>query len=359
MRESVESARAFIDYLQVPAFLISLGTPVDFRIERINGAYEASVGLKNSDVEGRSLADVLPAKVAQHLQENYLACVRRRAGYSYEELLQLGDEERWWSTVLSPLFDDNDEVAGVLGIAQDITAAKSIEKTLARSLQTVSSINADLQALTKTTAHDLRGPMRQAKLILDMISEDGEGLGEDKISLLNAGQEVVDKALTLIDERVATVKDRHEIGTVYSTIQLGRWCSEIAAVLDPLGRLNFEYPDLTVECEQFVLDIGLRNLIDNAVKNTSTRVDIEADAEDGVITLTVKDDGRGFPEAFNLETLDRATGIIKDQEVSGLGLVTTKRLIEARHGRLWIDELSSANAPGASVAFSVPGRISN
>ncbi|MEO0497737.1 MAG: PAS domain-containing sensor histidine kinase [Pseudomonadota bacterium] len=349
MTYTLEQARAFIDAMQLPAFLIAREPRNRFRVVRVSRSYEDNVGMRNEHVAGKLLEEVLPAKVAENLVNNYSACIASETGHSYEELLSLGGKERWWSTVLSPIFGE-DRIIGIFGIAQEVTAAKSIERTLAQSLEAVSSINADLQALTSTTAHDLRGPMRQAKLVLDMIGDDVEGLGEQQVELLNTGKHVVNKALNLIDERVENIRNRVDIGTVQSSVDIGRWCSEIAAILDPLGRLKFTQPQCEIRCEKFVLDIGLRNLIDNAVKNTRSTVEIKIKQSGDKITLTVSDDGPGFPDDYVLPE--------DDTNIGGLGLGTAKRLIEARSGKLWIDAATSGG-PGARVSFCVPGQIMN
>ncbi|MEO0636184.1 MAG: PAS domain-containing sensor histidine kinase [Pseudomonadota bacterium] len=343
--------RTFLDVLQVPAFLVSHERKDVFRLIKINETYEATVGIRNEDVSGKRFSDFLPENVAANLTQNYRTCVEREAGYSYEELLTIGDKERRWSTVLSPIFEAG-HVVGVIGVAQDVTAAKTVERQLAQSLQAVSSINADLQALTSTTAHDLRGPMRQAKLIMDMIADNLTDAPEDICTLIDSGKAVVAQALALIDERVDNVQARIEVGIVATTTDVGRWCSEIVAILDPLGRLKFDYPVCDVECESFILDIGLRNLIDNAVNHAKSRVAVEVREAGENLRFSISDDGPGFPTGFELPAVS-AWG---DGTSAGIGLATTRRLIESRFGEMSIDDCPQSEC-GGQISFAVPGRI--
>ena len=98
----------------------------------------------------------------------------------------------------------------------------------------------------------------------------------------------------------------------------------------------------------------IRNLIDNAVRHapsgSEVRVEVSAD---GKPSVTVVDEGPGFPAGFSTEAFERFTRAdasrTRTTGGAGLGLAIARGLIEAHGGRIWIEE-----PPGGRVAFELP-----
>ena len=341
------------DTIRMPVFVISVENGETCRFEKLNAAHEATTGLRSSDFAGKTPHEMFPARLADTITRNYLTCVKSREEYSYEELLELSGKEIWWRTSLSPVIEDG-VVTGVVGIANNITSMKTSERKVAEAVQEISRVNSDLQVLTSTTAHDLRGPMRQAKLILEMVSVDFQDLGDNKLDLLKSASQVIDKALGLIDTNLDQVSDAVRVSNTMSKIDIAHWCSDIIAVLDPLEKLDFRYPEITVECENFILDVGLRNLIDNANRFAATKMELLIENHEPGLKFTLADDGPGFDKTI-YEIGQPPPACKSPDHNGGFGLSSARSLIEARKGRLWTDR--SRFRDGATVSFTVPGRI--
>lgn len=335
-------------------FLLSVEDGNVIRFAKINAAHQKATSIDPSVVEGRTPHEAFPTRMADTVRRNYMRCVTTRQDYSYEELLQLPGGEMWWQTLLSPLITD-DRVVGVIGIARDITPAKDAQRNLAATVQEVSRINSDLQTLTSTTAHDLRGPLRQVKLVLDMVGDGFQDLGDNKLELLRTGVNIVDKALDLIDTNLQHVTRTIDVDKTASPVDMGHWFSDIIAILDPLARLDIQYPEVTIECEKFVLDIGLRNLIDNATKFASSKIAIDIEPHEDGLIISVSDDGPGFKDG-QYKIGEPPPTARSQVNVSGLGLSTTRSLVEARQGKLWIDEPRFGGG-GATVSITLKGRM--
>jgi signal transduction histidine kinase len=102
-----------------------------------------------------------------------------------------------------------------------------------------------------------------------------------------------------------------------------------------------------------MINTVIRNLLDNAVKfsNAKSMVEMDVRREDGLVKVTVKDQGVGIPEAnlkklFNLasQSASRGTG---GEKGTGLGLVICKEFIEKNGGKLFV-----ASEPGNGSSFS-------
>jgi signal transduction histidine kinase len=104
------------------------------------------------------------------------------------------------------------------------------------------------------------------------------------------------------------------------------------------------------------VDRVLQNLIANALKyrgEDAPLIVIDARRRDGVVEVSVCDNGRGVPEA-DLERVfgrfERVAG--EPYPGTGLGLAVCRRLVERAGGRIWM----ARNAPGSGVTvhFTLP-----
>ncbi|WP_024333943.1 sensor histidine kinase [Desulfotignum balticum] len=99
----------------------------------------------------------------------------------------------------------------------------------------------------------------------------------------------------------------------------------------------------------------LRNLVTNAFKHRTARVDIRGVIADGCLTLWVKDDGRGIPHADHqriFNTYFTTGGSIEDAiESHGLGLAGVMVLLKDMGGQMM---LTSDAGRGAEFRVSIP-----
>ncbi len=341
-------------FLCIPSFLLDVdGEAITFRA--LNSVHEQITGVDSQALVGKTPHEALPIRMADTVMQNYLRCVQSKNIYAYDEVLALPLGEIWWRTQLTPIME-GDVVTGIIGIATDITPSKETEKRLAEALETVSLKNRDLQILSSTTAHDIRGPMRQAKLLVEMLGEGFEDLGDNKLTLLRTAENVIEKALDLIDQNLSMVTETNLDQQSAERMDFGHWCSDAVAILDPLKTKNVTYPDIFICCEKFVIDIALRNLLDNATKFSARSVEINVEAADSdTLHFTVSDDGPGLPDEIFAENGSVNTSLPKSGN-SGVGLSASRSLIEARRGKLWVRK-AEREGQGASLAFSLPGVI--
>jgi len=354
-RHQLASFAAFSDCLAVPVFILDVEDDGIFRFRKHNLAHERRTGLGTSRCAGKTLHEVLPPRTADTIQNNLRTCVDRRDTHQYEELLVLGSEEQWWHTTLSPVLQD-DRVIGIVGIAHDITDWKTREKAFADALQELNRTHTDLEVLTSATAHDLRGPLRQARLIYDLIVDGFEDLGDRKLELIETGGQIVDRALHQIDEVLTQTRQGPKSNSRFHQVDFGHLCSDLIAVLDPLKTLHFEHDDGMVHCEKFILDVALRNLVDNAVKHAKRQVGVYVREKDGRLIFSVTDDGPGFdPSQFAIG--ERLAIAPEPEGVTGFGLAGAIQIIDVRGGKIWLEK--SAPEKGATVSFVIDGTLSH
>ncbi len=109
---------------------------------------------------------------------------------------------------------------------------------------------------------------------------------------------------------------------------------------------------LPVHADRFFVSEALKNLIDNARKHGGkglTQIIVRTEIEDGLATITVKDDGRGLlPE--DADTAFRRFSQVEPSDGSGLGLAIAASVAERHSGLLRINP----SEQGASLTIGLP-----
>lgn len=95
-------------------------------------------------------------------------------------------------------------------------------------------------------------------------------------------------------------------------------------------------PDISLRVEEGDLYELLGNTLDNACKWCEQAVRISAECEGRSITITVEDDGPGFPEDAQ-QLLKRGQRADQRKPGQGLGLATVKDLVDLYEGSILID----------------------
>jgi signal transduction histidine kinase len=102
----------------------------------------------------------------------------------------------------------------------------------------------------------------------------------------------------------------------------------------------------------------IRNLLDNAIRHTTApggSITISIDHNQDNIIVSVKDTGTGIPENELKKIFERFHRVKGENgskgEGSGLGLAIAKEIIEAHHGRIWVE---STLGVGSTFYFTIP-----
>lgn len=101
---------------------------------------------------------------------------------------------------------------------------------------------------------------------------------------------------------------------------------------------------------------AIRNLVDNAVRHTRTKVWIETDVAADSVDIVVADDGPGIPPDSRQDVFDRFVRLddarSRDGGGTGLGIAVVKTIVNAHDGR--IDVIDHPIYPGAVIRIRLP-----
>ncbi|MFA5249309.1 MAG: ATP-binding protein [Candidatus Paceibacterota bacterium] len=322
-------------------------------VELLNPLAEEYLGLKEEDLMGKSIEDLSNSEQTKALVEAFeisdTAAIKK---VFRKEFLLKKDFHLEITTV--PLIMDS-QPKGNLVVLHDITREKNIEKMKTE--------------FVSISAHQLRTPLSAIKWTLKMILDGDAG----EINPMQ--KEVLDKSYASNERMINLVNDLLNV----SRIEEGRFLYKpepaqmedmIQATVDTLQEeakrrgLNLIFtrekdmlPPIKMDKEKMKLAVD--NLINNALKyNTVKGGKIEVSinkANDKEAQIMVKDNGLGIPasqQARIFTKFFRGDNVVRlEVDGSGLGLYTTKNIIETHGGRIWFE---SEQGKGTTFFFTLP-----
>jgi signal transduction histidine kinase/ActR/RegA family two-component response regulator len=302
------------------------------------------------------------------------------------------------SLTVSPVRDIHGEIIGASKVARDITERKRAEAERERLHAAAEAANRMKDEFLAILSHELRTPLNAILGFAQLLHRDkktplSQRHRERIEHVLKGGEHL----LRLIDEILDL--SRIEAGRVsvsLEAVSLVEVLAEVKATLDPMAsraevelvvlRVPEDLPDVTADRTRFKQ--VLMNYGSNAIKygRKGGRATFRATETNGVVRVSVVDDGMGIPEEKQdkiFSPFHRAGQETGPIEGSGIGLAITKRLAELMGGRVgfrstrdqgsefWVDlpvhrarieasaiEPSSLPAPASSLAAAEGPRYS-
>ena len=233
--------------------------------------------------------------------------------------------------------------------------------TIREQLAELGRRNSELDAFASRVAHDLISPLSPLKGYLTLIRRSKSMTDPSVREMLELAESSAGRMAELVEALLrfcrAGMKGERvvaELDTAVTTLLL-----EVAQVA-ALNKVTLER-ELTrgvrVACPQQLLQSIAQNLLSNAVKYTAgkprARVKVRVVAEHGEAILEVHDNGMGMSEE-TLRSLFQPffrASEVRQLPGHGLGLATTKRLVESHNGT--IDVKSQLNV-GTQVTVRFP-----
>jgi two-component system OmpR family sensor kinase len=237
-------------------------------------------------------------------------------------------------------------------------------KPLAHSLnELLARLDAALGAqrrFTADAAHELRTPLAALKLQLDMArravdADRRESAYADLDAGVRRASHLVDQLLTLARIEPESLASR-TVDCDLTELAKEAIVARHALAADKGVDLGLARSALAhVRGDPASLAILMSNLIDNALRYTphGGRVDVAVDASDTEAIFSVADTGPGIPAQDRERVFDRFyRGDAVPESGSGLGLSIVKRIADAHHGAIGLDE--GAGGTGLVVTIRFP-----
>ncbi len=260
--------------------------------------------------------------------------------------------KKWVRIKGSPIVED-DEIVGIRGYHQDITAQKQAAEAKREFISVVS--------------HELRTPLTSIRGMISLVANEVVGeLPDEARDMLMRALKNTERLGALIDdildiEKIDAGKIVLELGCVvaedlvdevFETNQ--QFAQEVGVTL----RLRRPSTPIRIYGDEDKLHQVLTNLLSNAIKYSPPAevVDVSISALDAkTVRIAIQDRGPGIPEKFRDQLFDKFTRAdTSDQrhrQGTGLGLSIARRLIEEMGGRIGFD---TAIGQGTTMFIDIP-----
>lgn len=273
----------------------------------------------------------------------------------------------------APIWDEKDNLIGVVGTGRDVTHTRQleIEKSIAlellqKSEDNLRRINAEKDKFFSIIAHDLRSPFGAILGLTQMMVDDLPSMSQDQIqelaSMLRQSAtnlyQLLENLLewSLMQRGITRFEPKPLL--LNSTIQESL---QLIHVLANKKGIEFSYTiseEIKVYADENMLKSTIRNLVTNALKFTTKGGKVAIVAKSGKghgVEISIMDSGIGMNKVM-LDKLFRPDMFISrtgtDGEPStGLGLLLCKDFVEKHGGAIWAE---SEEGKGSTFHFNIP-----
>lgn len=229
---------------------------------------------------------------------------------------------------------------------------EEIEKLKLENEQ-LKKMNAVKSDLISISAHQLRTSLSALKWILKMfLDEDLGKLSGEQGSFIRKAYNSNERMIALVND-LLTLNHAEDITIPYKLKKIDilnlveqtvfEFSGETSKKGVDLIFLKPENPIPSLNCDEEMIRVVLQNLIENAIKysNIKDKVFVSLKQVDTNIEFSVHDTGIGINENDKDEIFKKffraPNAIEKDAIGSGLGLFTTKNIVERHNGKIWFE----------------------
>jgi PAS domain S-box-containing protein len=192
LRKSEKKFRGLINSMTDTVFTLDDNQ----RITDIYGNYLENLGLDAKEYRGKTIPDIFGTeRTAQHKEAIRRAYQGENVVYEWD--LETGDGKVYFQNSLSPVFDADEKITQIVGVARDITRQKNMEKQLIQTekLMAVAQMSAMI-------SHEFRNSLTSLRMILELQTE-SENLKEAEIESLRVALSSVSHMENIVTQLVS------------------------------------------------------------------------------------------------------------------------------------------------------------
>jgi len=313
---------------------------------------KTNIGISKNDLldYDRLLECVLPDDRAL-MPEAVIKAIQSPDGiYSLQYRVRHADQSIHWVDAKGTVLFEGAAPVRIIGTMVDITEKKDLE--LLRD------------ELFNVTTHELKTPLSAVKGYLQLLDRFIATTGNEKIT------QVAKRALGSVERITRLLNEMADPANLYSNqIRLAKDYFDLNALSEEIaGNAMLINPDYKIKVSTTNIDslvfadryrIGqvLTNLVNNAVKYSPERKDVEISIEthDNAVKVLVKDHGIGLPKSEHQKVFKkfyRATSTPQNIPGFGIGLFLSAEIIIRHGGLIGVKESEAEN--GTCFYFTLP-----
>ena len=338
--------------------------------ERVRGLVDQEMGTSISTHHVGTLAEAL-SLLDEHLFDAILADLTLPDAYRLDGIRQLIDRAPDLPLIVLSAWDDPVTPMDALRLgAQDYLVKDELTAAgLVRSLRyaiirrqteaDLAEANTDLEDVAAMLVHDLRAPVRTARLLASrLVSQQASEQSTQIRELLEAALTRVDRLIVSMVEYGDLRAASPELGPVVLARAVEQAFASLLADLEAAGASWRPLADesLVVAADHDLLVTVFENLISNSVRYRRPEVPVEvvvhATTDGDHVQVTVQDNGVGIPPDRRDQAMQVMQRLGSDNTSGlGLGLAICRRIVEAFRGQISILPM---DGPGTIVCIRLP-----
>src|SRR5438128_1550437 len=337
----------------------------DYRIRRLNPAFERRWGIAAEAVVGMHIADVVGMETFEQVKR-YLDRCFAGEDVGCSEWFSVPTRQ-YLAMSFSPLRPDASRVDAALVISRDLTDHMLASDALRQAQADLAHISrvTTMGELTASLAHEINQPIAAAVTNanaclrwLARADPDVEEAREAASRMVKSGTRAADiiTRIRLLFRKGATPRESVDVNEVIQEMMVLLRTEATRYAVPIRAELGTGLPKVKadrVQLQQVLMNLMLNGI--DAMKDLKTTgaLTIRSDrAARGQLRISVSDTGVGLPpqqadQIFNAFFTTKPNG-------TGMGLPISRSIIESHGGRLW----AAANSgPGATFHFTLPVEV--
>jgi PAS domain S-box-containing protein len=332
-----------------------------------NKSYREAFDFTRDQIIGKTDFELVDEKDAARYKEIDEYVIREQKNVEIEETIQQNGITKNLLIVKFPLFDKDNNLYGIGGIASDITERYLYGMHLIEAKSKAENAEQLQEQFLANMSHEIRTPMNGIIGMTNILMS--TSLNEEQKDFVNVIKKSSDSLLVLMNDildlsKIKAGKLRIEKIDFRLRETLEQTINTFRVLIKEKGitlrvSVDLDVPD-SLTGDPHRLNQILNNLLSNAIKFTSKgEINLEIKAgkkykNEVGLTFSVSDTGIGIPQEkleHIFESFSQAeSGTSRKFGGSGLGLTITKKLIEMQEGSI---KVTSQPGKGTTFTFTI------
>src|SRR5690554_901693 len=248
-----------------------------------------------------------------------------------------------------------------VAIINDITERKKAEKTIKRNADLLAFQNTQLIDFCNIVSHNLRSPLANMNLLIDLIGESEES--RVKHILIDKLRPIVNNINETFNELLESLQIQQDLKVKSEDLVIREYFRNIVKGFEgqiiqnnAVIETDFGAAPVVHYPPKYFSSL-LHNLISNSLKysnpDRAPKIFLKSYRVDGNIILSIRDNGLGIDLNKHKDDMFKIRKVFHHHpEAKGFGLYITKTQVEAMGGKIWVE-----SEPGLGSTFYVEFKI--
>ncbi len=318
----------------------------------------------NMDIIGKTPYDFYSKPIAEHILQHNKQVMQSRETLSQEEKIEdiTTGQIKYFSSIKSPLYNNDGEVIGIVGSSIDITAEKEAEELKNQANRIVAKEQEKFREIVGQVNHDIRSPLTSLQIL---TSKFAYLFPEDERNTFNTA---ITRIIDIASNMMNYFKPKVEVEGEILSEEISSLLVSIELV-EILAEKKYEYIKRSVEFRHNFSQRGnftfvniqsrafgrmISNIINNAVDSLEDNegiVEVKLNVEDDRVEIIIEDNGKGMLEVIKNKIMNNEAISAGKKDGHGIGLTQVRQVLESSGGEL---DIESKIGEGTKIILTFP-----